>query len=912
MKKSITVYIFSFLLMMLVLLLYLQKAGIEPFELKFYDFAMSWRNTVESKNIYLISIDDESILKIGRWPWERNKIAELINILNEDNSRPSVIGLNILFSEKENEKYQNTIDAIDKYYRDLLSKKAIKETNKESSFLNFLNEIKKENDNDLKLSIVLSSASNVALPMFFNIDTINSKIKPEPEYFKNNSITISQKIRNANFTESSSYILPIDTFSEKVKYIGHVNVFSDMDGSIRRHKPFISYNDNLYISFPLAIACIYNSIKPSDIILDDSKFIFSKKEIFLNEENDFYISYLNTKKAFKNFSFYDVINKKIPAEIFKDKIVIIGLSAHGLGSFYVTPVDNNMSNIDYMANAVENILDSNYIKIPNNAKNIEVFSIILIGLFSIIALPRLKSLYSVIISIALLFLMLGFSFYNLTEKSQWYRMTYPSFLLVISYLLIMTKKFFFTEKKKELVEMSAIETNKLLGLSFQGQGMLDMAFEKFRQCPLDEPMKELMYNLALDFERKRQFNKAQVVYEYIFDKDKNYKDVANKIEVMKSASQGNLTALGQKSKDSTILVNSQTALPTLGRYEVMKELGKGAMGIVYLGKDPKINREVAIKTMRFEEGMDEKEFKALKERFFKEAQAAGTLSHPNIIKIYDAGEDGEIAYMAMELLKGKELKEFTSKDKLLPPGKVLEIIYHVASALNYAHKNGIIHRDIKPANIMMLEDGTIRVTDFGIARIQESSKTATGTVMGTPYYMSPEQISGKKVDGRADIFSLGVTMYELLTGERPWKGGDSIATLFYQITNETFEKPSAINKALSEDIDYIVEKALKKNPDERYQNAEELANDIKAVLEGKKILKNEKKAEEPKKEPIKDEKKEIKTNIVKDSIQSPISETFHETQKSNLQKVDSKDNLKDVEKTLPLIYPDEDGGKSEK
>ena len=219
-----------------------------------------------------------------------------------------------------------------------------------------------------------------------------------------------------------------------------------------------------------------------------------------------------------------------------------------------------------------------------------------------------------------------------------------------------------------------------------------------------------------------------------------------------------------------MLVAGSSTVPTLGRYEITKELGKGAMGIVYLGRDPKINRVVAIKTLRFEEGTDEKTLKELKERFFREAQAAGNLSHPSIVKIYDAGEEQDIAYMAMELLKGNDLKKWCAKGSLLPVEKTLDYMATAAETLDYAHKNGVIHRDIKPANIMLLENGELRVADFGIARIQASSKTATGTVLGTPYYMSPEQIAGKKVDGRADLFSLGVTLYELLTGERPWKG----------------------------------------------------------------------------------------------------------------------------------------------
>ncbi|MFN3966724.1 MAG: protein kinase domain-containing protein, partial [Endomicrobiia bacterium] len=373
-----------------------------------------------------------------------------------------------------------------------------------------------------------------------------------------------------------------------------------------------------------------------------------------------------------------------------------------------------------------------------------------------------------------------------------------------------------------------------LGLSFQGQGMLDLAFEKFRKCPIDDSVKELLYNLGLDFERKRQFNKAVAVYEHIQTADPKYKDIQNRIKMLKAAAEGAVfgTTPGVKRTvgETVVLEGLSAQRPTLGRYEIIKELGRGAMGIVYLGRDPKINRTVAIKTLQFEEGLSEEEIKSLKSRFFREAESAGNLTHPNIIRIFDAGEDYDIAYIAMELLEGEDLKKYCDKNNLMPIKKVVDIMLKVTDALDYAHQQGVVHRDIKPANIMELRDGSIRITDFGIARIVATSQTQTGTVLGTPSYMSPEQVAGKKVDGRADIFSLGVTFYELLTGEKPFKG-DSIATLIYQITNEKHPDPRQYRPEIPECIVNVIDKALKKNPDERYQRAKEMHDDLKKCLE---------------------------------------------------------------------------------
>jgi serine/threonine-protein kinase len=354
--------------------------------------------------------------------------------------------------------------------------------------------------------------------------------------------------------------------------------------------------------------------------------------------------------------------------------------------------------------------------------------------------------------------------------------------------------------------------------------MLDMAFEKFRKCPVeDEAIKESLYNLGLDFERKRMFNKAVAVYEHILQAG-SFKDIEERAKKLKVAGETMIFGLGGAKKDATLLVDSSQTKPTLGRYEISRELGRGAMGTVYLGKDPKINREVAIKTLRYEE-IDEAQIAEVKKRFFREAEAAGKLSHPNIVTIYDVGEDYDLAYMAMELLDGADLAQYCQKENILPIHDVMKIISSVANALDYAHSNGVVHRDIKPANIMILKNGEVKVTDFGIARVMTSSKTQTGVVLGTPSYMSPEQIAGQKVDGRSDLFSLGVVFYELLTGERPFQG-DSIATLMFNITASSPAPIKDLAPNIPQPCINIIEKLLIKDRELRYQQGKELVREL--------------------------------------------------------------------------------------
>ncbi len=264
---------------------------------------------------------------------------------------------------------------------------------------------------------------------------------------------------------------------------------------------------------------------------------------------------------------------------------------------------------------------------------------------------------------------------------------------------------------------------------------------------------------------------------------------------------------------------------TIGRYEIIRSIGKGAMGEVFLGRDPHINRLTAVKTVRFEESFAEDDIGQIKAKFFREAESAGTLSHPHIVTIYDAGEDGDFAYIAMEFLEGSNLLRFARRKRLLPLRRLIRYMAQVAEALDYAHAQGVTHRDIKPANIMLVHADQIKITDFGIAHLATSSQTQTGVVKGTPYYMSPEQFSGQKVDGRSDIFSLGTTMFQLLTGTLPFYA-DSPALLMNQIMNFPHPNPRAINPRVIPAIVGIVDKALEKDRDNRYQTAKDLARDL--------------------------------------------------------------------------------------
>ncbi|KAB2965943.1 MAG: serine/threonine protein kinase, partial [Thermoanaerobaculia bacterium] len=270
----------------------------------------------------------------------------------------------------------------------------------------------------------------------------------------------------------------------------------------------------------------------------------------------------------------------------------------------------------------------------------------------------------------------------------------------------------------------------------------------------------------------------------------------------------------------------------LGRYEVLEEIGKGAMGVVYLARDPLIGRLVALKTFRAGFAAKDDELAQFRSRFVREAQSAGILSHPNIVTIHDVVDEGAngVCFIAMEYVKGTNLKQLLQRTEPFSPAFVGELVAQIAEALDYAHSRGVIHRDIKPANILITADNKVKITDFGIARLDTSNLTMEGQLLGTPNYMAPEQIQARDVDHRADIFSLGVVFYEILTRKKPFQG-ENLTQVTHKIVYEPFTPPEEIVRGLAPAMSKILSRCLEKDPNRRYPRASEVARELRAVIE---------------------------------------------------------------------------------
>ncbi len=336
------------------------------------------------------------------------------------------------------------------------------------------------------------------------------------------------------------------------------------------------------------------------------------------------------------------------------------------------------------------------------------------------------------------------------------------------------------------------------GSDFLAAGRLEPAFAEFRQCPPSDTLAAVMYKLSLAFEQQAKPERAEAVLDW-----------------MKRTHGTNL-------KPQTAAKNG--GMPQrLGRYVIEKHIGRGAMGAVYLARDPRINRSVAVKAIPIEKEFEDEELKEARLRFFREAESAGRLTHPNIITVFDAGEDKGLAYIAMEYVPGIPLTSFVDPTKLLAPKRALELVACTADALDYAHNQGVIHRDIKPANLLYNpKEGSLKISDFGVARMTDNNRTKTGIVLGTPMYMSPEQLGAEKLTGLSDLFSLGVTLYELLVGEVPFKASN-IAVLMTKITTEDPVPVSGKRAGIPPSVDTVLAKALAKHPQSRFSSGAEMA-----------------------------------------------------------------------------------------
>ncbi|HWP12906.1 MAG TPA: serine/threonine-protein kinase [Ramlibacter sp.] len=795
-------------------------------ERRFYDFASTSSGRQPSERIAVIAIDDQSIANIGRWPWPRDVHAQLIDQLAA--AKAKTIVYTTFFFEPQTDRGLAFIRKI----KQALGPAGEGQAPAAEQVAKVIAEAEQTLDADAKLAASIARAGNVLLPSVYTLGEPQGKPDRDlPAYVGKSAIDEASGFSMPAIR--SQY--PIASIGNAAAGIGHLNQLSDVDGAVRNDPLLVNYYGRAVPSMALLAAARSLNLGPGDIRLNPGDSVQVGKLRVKTDDSarmlpQFYKG-RDGKPAFAVDSFYDVLSGKIPASKYADRIVLVGATAAGVGTTFAAPGYAGLSPAEMMAHITSSILGEHFIVQPAWASLAALAAFLLVAAYLVALLPRLSAGMGAGTTAALFVLLIATEFILLSTAFLWLKLMFPVVLLVIGHLALTTKRFLVTEAGKLKSDDESAETNRMMGLALQGQGQLDASFDRFRRVPMGDTVMDNLYNLALDFERKRQFNKAQAVYEHMAGWNKDFKDLQSKLNRARNLSETVILGGGGAHPGGTMLLEGGAVeKPMLGRYQVEKELGKGAMGVVYLGKDPKIGRVVAIKTMALSEEFEGDELVDARERFFREAETAGRLQHQNIVTIFDAGEEHDLAYIAMEFLKGRDLVDFCREGQLLPIPKVLSIVARVAEALAYAHRQNVVHRDIKPANIMYeFDSDTVKVTDFGIARITDASKTKTGLVLGTPSFMSPEQIAGKKVDGRSDLYSLGVMLFQMLSGALPFRG-ESMAELMYKIANEDAPDVRVIRKDIPERLANIVALSLSKRTEIRYQDGDQFAADLRSVL----------------------------------------------------------------------------------
>lgn len=833
-----------------------------PLELGVYDRMMNQVEMTPSREVAIVAIDDASLAQLGEWPWPRDVHASLIDKLKAEGAR--VVAFTVPFDTARRTSEREKVRAA----LALLESSNLGSSDQARQLRKLLGESASGRDPDAHLARAMSSQGNVVLPVHIRPTENATEDTQIPARFSPGAD--SSVIRRAPGAEIS--MLPAPVFLAEASGIGHTYIEPDSDGIVRTNLAAVRAGNSLVPSLATVITARALGVAPNEVAFHSSNVVtMGTRRTPLDSTLHSRPRYFPASgvQAFQQYPYWQVLSGGVPKGELRDKVVLIGLmNSDTVEDAVATPVSKTTPQVVAIASAVSSALNSKMYARPSYAPAIEWAAVVLVLIFCALGLPAAGAAIGGMTTVLFVVVLAGTEIMLLRSSQTWLHLMLPCVALVAGYGLYLVG---------ELIRRANIRTEgardpganlRTLAQTFHKQGQLDLAFETYQRCALDAPTMESLYNLGMDFERRAQLAKASAVYTYIATRDPNYRELkARRARVReepltrapREPAREPMTreaspaaplvkrepprpirprqpAFDLKDHEETVpdlpdlpLAGRPSSKRTLGRYEIERELGKGAMGIVYLGRDPKINRVVAIKAIPLAEEFEEDDLAEAKARFFREAEMAGRLNHPAIVTVYDAGEDNGLAYIAMEYLRGHHLSTHTDVKQLLPPKNVMLLVARVAEALHYAHRQNVVHRDIKPANIMFNpETDELKITDFGIARLTDTSRTKTGIVLGTPSFMSPEQLEGRTLDGRSDQFALGVSLYQLLCGQLPFRA-DSMPRLMQKIATEPHSSIRMIRPDLPPEIENIIDRTLSKSADDRYVTCAEMAVALRAV-----------------------------------------------------------------------------------
>ena len=812
-----------------------------PVELMLYDRVMRATPAAPASDMVIVAVDDASIAKLGAWPWPRDVHASLISHLDSAGARVVAFTVPVDTSPRTSEAERLRAALA------LLESSNLGGSEQAQQLRRLLGESSAGRDPDQHLAEAMRAHGNVVLPADVRLaDTLRGKSELPPRLLSTGDADALRDARTAEVVAG-----PTPVLARAVAAIGHTQAIPDADGTVRSDAAALRVGEGTLLpSLATAIATLVLGAAPAELSFAGGDTLHLGERVRpLGPGLTIRPHYFPTQPPqFTQYPYWRVLAGEIPDEQLRDKIVLVGFIDSSLAApgTVTTPASDASPAVLATASTVASIVEGKVYSRPTYAVALEWLAAIAVIAFAAFVLPVTGVGLGALASL-LFIVILGVAEVGLLSSSLvWVRFVLPAVAIVLGYGAFVPGELMrrATSRSEDAKNLSA-NSLRNLGQQFQRTGQLDLAFETYRRCPLDATTMELLYLLGNDFEKRRQIQKASNVYSYIAARDPNYRDLRARRARLKEqpVTRGIAPSPPPPPSRASTAPELQTqpsdpdmaypaprharATRTLGRYELERELGKGAMGTVYLGRDPHINRVVAIKAIPLAEEFEEDDLQEARARFFREAEMAGRLNHPAIVTVYDAGEDQGLAYIAMEYLRGTHLSHFTEAARILPFKNTMLLVARVADALYYAHRQNVVHRDIKPANIMFNPDtDELKITDFGIARLTDTSRTKTGIVLGTPSFMSPEQLEGRPLDGRSDQFALGVSLYQLLCGQLPFRA-ESMPRLMHKIATEPHASVRLVRPELPECIDPILTRALAKSADDRYAHCGELASALR-------------------------------------------------------------------------------------
>jgi len=806
MPKSLSSYALYALITILVVSLYIGDfSGLQKLQWKLDDLMYSFRGEEKAvSEIVKVEIDDQSCRTFGEWPWSYNLVADLVAVCNS--GKPRVMLINFDLPPRASE--------------DTLGHTQV-------------------------LANQVSWVENAVFTYDIALAEFSQQRMSKPRHLFKSSIQTDAELGILNSENAINIRRPFLPSSIITQYADGMG-FSYIDLETDRHVRWVpmvgNYDGYCYPSATLLTAAMYLGYGPADITIKAGQSVdFGHYSVPTDEKGRLFLNYNPPGKTFTTLTAEELLREQVNPTQLNDKIVIMGVTASGGEDQYQTPVTDRMSRTELSANLIENIIHSNYITRLDFSTGLNLLLLLGFGAFCAVILPRISLLYRMVVLFICMFILINLCFilfnsYNLLLEPFYIGLEIVLFMIA-SPLVDESRRHgkqaglfaAFSSKMKKEETPPKPPSEQAIPVKTVTQSQDDPELQETEHIESNaiavensEPRTEAT-NAAPP--ETRAMDETPPPSATPPDSDRPVENEPSpSVAPPQPAKNVDPAITPEKKMTSSPLSGSSPdieSIKNLGRYQVVDVVGKGAMGTVFKGVDPAINRPVALKTIRLDFVSDESETEELRDRLMREARAAGKLSHPNLVTIYDIGSENNLHYIAMEYLEGQTLENLIKRKVQFSYKIIANIISQICLGLQYAHDQGIVHRDIKPANIMVLPDYSVKVMDFGIARVDSSSMTRTGIAMGTPNYIAPELLQGQPVDRRCDIFSLGVVIYELLTGVRPFRG-ENLTSLIYTIINEKPKDPSQINDNIPLLFDHITMKALSKDPKERFQKASDL------------------------------------------------------------------------------------------